>query len=566
MDSTNTAQKKPWLRQDFTTYFLAFLVSANGIYILADTLIVQVSTHHNFHLNRLVIGLPLVIGLTLIYLGFQLRKRKQTAWIVSVLAYAFYLGVNIEELILRKHLENGFIHEYFQAIILPLVVVSLLISYRKRYIVKSDIQGINSSLKVSAIILLAAFIYGTAGFLLMDDSDFHTEFSLPTAMHYTVDQFNVTTSHPLVPHTERARLFLDTLSLVSTVAVIYALISLFQPLRARFSDHTAERTELLKLLDRYGGRSEEFFKVWPHDKQYFFSDNHESVLAFHSSNGVALCLGSPSGDKKEFKSLMTNFSNLCFGNDWLPAYAHIEDEYQELYDELGFSLQKIGQEAIVDLKHFQTETIKSKYFRQIFNRFQKNQYSYEILSPPHHSAVIDRLETISNEWLSKGGRDERGFAMGYFSREYIQLCRILVVRDAADTIQAFLNILPADFDKEEADFDMLRHSSTALGNVNDYLLISLIEKLSGEGYLRLNLGLCPLDGLKEEGDDTEKNSLINSFLAFAYANGDRFYSFQGLHRFKSKYEPEWRDRYVAYQGGLRGFTRTMTALMRAMRL
>jgi phosphatidylglycerol lysyltransferase len=400
----------------------------------------------------------------------------------------------------------------------------------------------------------------------MDDSDFHTEFSLPTAMHYTVDQFNITTSHPLSPHTKRARLFLDTLSLVSSVAVLYALINLFQPLRARFADHTAERTRLLGLLERYGGRSEEFFKVWPHDKQYYFSNDHSSVISFHCTNGVALCLGSPTGDRDTFKSLMTNFSTLCFGNDWLPAYVHIEDDYQDLYDELGFSLQKIGQEAIVNLNKFQTETIKSKYFRQIINKFNKNQYSYEILSPPHHNAVVDRLETISNEWLSKGGRDERGFAMGYFTQEYIQLCRVLVVRDAADTIQAFLNILPADFDKEEATFDMLRHSNSALGNVNDYLLIGLIEKLADEGYLRLNLGLCPLVGLKEEGADSEKNSLINSFLSFAYANGDRFYSFQGLHKFKAKYEPEWRDRLVAYQGGLRGFTRTMTALMRAMRL
>jgi phosphatidylglycerol lysyltransferase len=95
--------------------------------------------------------------------------------------------------------------------------------------------------------------------------------------------------------------------------------------------------------------------------------------------------------------------------------------------------------------------------------------------------------------------------------------------------------------------------------------MNLINYLAGHGYQELNLGLCALAGLNEEPND-EQTTLIHNFLRFAYANGDRFYSFQGLYRFKAKYEPEWRDRYVAYQGGVRGFARTMSALMRAMKV
>jgi lysylphosphatidylglycerol synthetase-like protein (DUF2156 family) len=51
-----------------------------------------------------------------------------------------------------------------------------------------------------------------------------------------------------------------------------------------------------------------------------------------------------------------------------------------------------------------------------------------------------------------------------------------------------------------------------------------------------------------------------------YSNGDRFYSFSGLHRFKDKYHPDWQDRYIAYPGGVRNFTRILTALNRAMKV
>lgn len=157
--------------------------------------------------------------------------------------------------------------------------------------------------------------------------------------------------------------------------------------------------------------------------------------------------------------------------------------------------------------------------------------------------------------------------MGYYTPEYLQICNVMVARDAAGTIQAFVSLVPAEFDREEATYDLLRHQTGSLGNINDYLLMNLIGYLAAEGYKRLNLGLCPLVGLDHEADDDEeKNKLIDSVMRFAYANGDRFYSFSGLHRFKAKYEPEWRDRYVAYQGGLRGFSRTMAALMRTMKV
>ena len=79
----------------------------------------------------------------------------------------------------------------------------------------------------------------------------------------------------------------------------------------------------------------------------------------------------------------------------------------------------------------------------------------------------------------------------------------------------------------------------------------------------LILGLCPLVGMDNVEDD---KGLISKILSFAYANGDRFYSFSGLYRFKNKYEPIWKPRYVAYKGGIRNFTKVMNSLMRVMSL
>jgi phosphatidylglycerol lysyltransferase len=225
--------------------------------------------------------------------------------------------------------------------------------------------------------------------------------------------------------------------------------------------------------------------------------------------------------------------------------------------------QKIGEEAIVAIDHFLSTVKRDKYFRQITNRYAKLAYTTELLSPPHNQAVIDRLKTVSRDWLALPGRAERVFMMGQFNEAYLQQCPLLVARDAAGTIQAFMNLLPKIGEPTEANYDMLRHTKESPGNVNDFLLMNCIDQLHQLGFKTLNLGLCPLAGMHKT-TETEK-TVIDGALRFLYANGDRLYSFSGLHRFKSKYQPEWSGRYIAYKGGIRGFTRTLTALNTAMK-
>jgi phosphatidylglycerol lysyltransferase len=542
---------------------ISIIIALNGIYMLASTLIEQIAVHHGSHITNIQVDVPLLLGLSVLYLSTLLRRRKRTAWIVTLFAYAFYLCLGIFQLLSRTPAHGLHIHILLRVIVFPCIILALLLAFQREFVVKSDIRGFRVAARFSAVILLIALLYGVIGFQLLDNVDFHQEINLPLSVHYTIDQFNITTQKPLQPYTKRAHLFVDSLSFISSAAVVYALISLFQPIRLRLSDQSYSRERLLSLMERYGAPSEEFFKLWPHDKQYFFDKTGQSGIAFHAFHGVALCLSDPVGDPLSFSSLLTDFRSMCFGNDWLPAFIHVSDHNKTLYEKNDFTLQKLGQEAVVNLEAFNNDVAGNKYFRQIRNKFKKQGYSNELLQPPHHQAVLDRLKTISNDWLGQGGRTERGFAMGYYTSEYIQQCPVMVARDAAGTIQGFVNLVPAKFDNEEATYDLLRNSKGSLGNINDFLLMNLIDQLHKQDFKRLNLGLAPLGGLKDNKD--EERTLIDNLLQFAYANGDRFYSFSGLYRFKAKYEPEWQDRYIAYQDGMRGFSRTITALTRCMR-
>lgn len=546
---------------------LSYGVALNGILIIAGVLHDQVGG--NFlrpefgSISGLIFSLPLFLGLTLVYLSVLLQRRKRTAWLVTILVYGFVMGLNILRLVGVHHISENFsaLRDAVN-ILLPAAIVAVLTLLDDQFTVKSDIRSFGVSLRFVVAAMCIALVYGVVGFLFLDVHDFHHEISLGEAVHRTIDQFGLTTSSDIIPYTRRAHIFLSSLSVISLAAVGYAFLSFFQPLRARFSDQSEYRRTTERLLSKYNGNSEDFFKLWPHDKYYFFNAAQNAGVAYTVRHGIALVVGDPMGSSKDFPKLITTFDEWCRSNDWRVAYVHVTEQHAKLYQQKQFGLQKIGEEAVLNLGHFKEHVQNDKYFRHIRSRFEKQGYACELLKPPHSQALMNRLSAISAEWLERPGRAERGFMMGAFNAQYMQQCPVMVLRDQASTIQAFINQIPS-YDPEEANFDLLRHTSEALGNSNDRLLLAFIDELHAEGFKRLNLGLCPLSGLD---DADQERTVIDNALRFVYANGDRFYSFSGLRRFKEKYQPEWQDRYIAYRGGVSGFTKTLNALNRAMRV
>ena len=553
--------KSRYVHKAFMLQLLAYGVLFDGIEMLLGALSSHVTLNrHSITAHGLRITVPILGGITLVYLATLLKRRKEHAWYVTIGVYTFLLVVNLGSLLDARLDPEPSMANVIRSVALPICILFGLAYYHKEFTVKSDTQSFYQSLRFISLVLAITFSYGIIGFLLLDKRDFHEEISLLQASHYTVDQFGLTTAHQIMAVTYRGRVFLDSLSLVSIVSVGYALLSLFQPLRARFADQTAHRQQMQELLRYNPSSSEDFFKLWPHDKTYFFLDNFQAGLAYHVNRGVALSVGDPAGAQSHLPKLISAFEQQCRTNDWLPAFVHTSPVFTKLYKAHGFSLQKIGQAAIVDVDHFVREVAPGKYFRQIQNRFGKQGYSVELLQPPHHKAVLSRLREVSDDWLALPGKSERGFMMGYFSEEYLEVGPLLVMRDAAGSIQGFINQIPS-YDPGEANFDFLRYSKHAPGNTNDFLLMNFIRLLQESGTKRLNLGLSPLAGFDQPTDD---RTVLDSLFSFVYSNGDRLYSFSGLHRFKTKYEPSWEDRYIAYKKGLRGITRTAQALNRTM--
>jgi phosphatidylglycerol lysyltransferase len=98
----------------------------------------------------------------------------------------------------------------------------------------------------------------------------------------------------------------------------------------------------------------------------------------------------------------------------------------------------------------------------------------------------------------------------------------------------------------ELSVDLMRHANSTSRILMDYLFIETMLWGKAQGYRWFNLGMAPLSGMQ----DREFAPVWNRMAAFLYRHGEHFYNFGGLRRYKEKFDPEWRPRYLACPGGL----------------
>jgi phosphatidylglycerol lysyltransferase len=318
----------------------------------------------------------------------------------------------------------------------------------------------------------------------------------------------------------------------------------------------SERARAAAILSHYGRDPLDFFKLWP-DKSYFLSPTSRCFIAYKAAWSVAISLGDPVGPDEELEPTVRAFLRFCDTAGWTAAFHQVGSKLVPMYRRLGFRTLKIGEGATVDLTHFRVNTIHRRAFRKIRRRFEGAAYALSRSVPPHAPRLLDEAEQVSDEWLSLPGRRERAFTVGRFDRAYLGQTPLFALRDPSGRLLAFVNEIPA-YRPGTSTIDLMRHRRVIPNGTMDYLMASLLLELARSGCQRFSLGLAPFAGV----GDKPGASLEERGARFLFEHLNHFFSYKGLRHYKAKFEPEWEDVFLAYQGGARGLVRTTVALNR----
>ena len=178
--------------------------------------------------------------------------------------------------------------------------------------------------------------------------------------------------------------------------------------------------------------------------------------------------------------------------------------------------------------------------------------------PPHNPSLLDQAEAVSREWLSLPGRRERGFSLGQFDKEALKEQIIYALEDRDGKIIAFVNEAKS-YRQGEVSADMMRHRVTVPNGSMDYLFAKLLLRLKEKGFKRFNLGLAALSGVGDKPGATLEERACHQI----YEHLNRFFSYKGLRKYKEKFDADWEESFLVYEGGPPGLVRTALALARA---
>ena len=523
----------PSIRRNWPIWLVSLFTFLNGAWSITSILLTRVPQRVQYFLPFGVVHwtrlLTLVIGFILIYLSIHLFQRRRTAWWVAILA----TGLAI--------LAHSIHPRIFYAALPDVATFVLLLIFRERFSVRSESRNI----KLGLLLLLGSFflalLYGTIGFLMLGVKDFGMAFSFHDAIIRTLRQFALFGNTDLVAATRQARWFLDSLDTICLVAIGFALYSLFRPIVYRFVELPQERAHALTIVEKNGNSTFDYFKTWS-DKSFFFSGTRQSFIAYHTISGVAFCLADPVGPEEEKSVLITNFLDYCERNGWMAVFMMPDDPAP--YAKVGLSMLKIGEEATVDLDEFCNHTVNEKYFRYIYRKLEAEGHKVTRHRPPLSNDVLNEVADITKHWLNLPHHREYGFFQGHFDRSYLEKCNVAIVRDKNGKALAFINEVHS-YRPGEATFDMMRHLPGLHWGTMDYLFSCEMITLHNEGYKTFNFGVAPFVGIGERPDATLTEKAVNQILVRL----DRFVHSKGIKQYKLKFKPQWKDSFVAYQGG-----------------
>jgi phosphatidylglycerol lysyltransferase len=89
--------------------------------------------------------------------------------------------------------------------------------------------------------------------------------------------------------------------------------------------------------------------------------------------------------------------------------------------------------------------------------------------------------------------------------------------------------------------DLMRYSDDAPKNIMDFLFVELLNWGRAQGYEAFEFGMAPLAGL----EDRPLAPIMSRVGKLLFERGEEIYNFQGVRRYKDKYDPVWHNRYIA---------------------
>lgn len=486
----------------------------------------------------LVVGaryLLVVSGLAALLVSPAVRRGKRNAWWLALAAAVASVP--------GHHLNEA----DAVGLTVSMSAVAVLAAGRRAFTARSDPALARRGMQTLLVGGAATFAYGTLGLYLLD-----SQFRAATTLGQSaVEALRLLFLLPLAtvePATRHGRWFLESVRFAALGVAMVGVAQLVATVVRRPGHRPEERAQVTDLLERWATTSLAPFQLLD-DKSWYLTADGEAFVGYKVVGGMvggvvgttAVALGGPIGSPEARPRALAEWVAFCLANGWTPALHQVTAADAALAAGAGLRALKIGEEAVIDLTGWDLADRRHKHLRQALRRVERAGAEVVALPTPLDDDTLAELRAVSDAWLHSAGHRERTFTLGRFDPEALRHTPILALRETAPPhrILGFVNVLPS-YRGADGNFDLMRRRPDAPNGAMEALFVALIDRFRAAGLTGMSLGLAPLSGIDGTG-------LADRALRLLYERGGAAFNYEGLRRYKEKWEPRWEPRYVLYR-------------------
>lgn len=469
----------------------------------------------------------------LLFLAGGIRRGQRPAWILTIAIAIVAVALNL--------LKGG---DFEEALALTTLIIYLFIT-RSSFRAPADKPSITRAVRTLIIGVTTTILFSTLiiyGFIEIFKPHFGLTF--PSALYAVSQRLIGMSSQPLPRYISVFANPALELSGIGLAAI--ALFLAFRPVVDRSRGLTIgfgsknDRERARSIISNYSSGTLDYFALRD-DKKYFFA--HRCVIAYANYGTVALVSPDPVGPETTRYQAWKEFVAFANSKGWVVAVLGADQTWLDAYQETGMHSTYVGDEAIVPLTGFELSGKRHKGLRQAVGRIRKYGFTVEFYDPSQASDTL-KNSIYSMMGMSRKGDVERGFSMTLgriFDRSDKGLL-LTVCKDSEQNVVGFCQWVPAPGIKGYS-LDLMRRDLGAHPNgLTDFMIVSTIEHLAGNGYEHLSLNFATMRAvLSGELDSVPQR--VEKWLLIRMSGSMQI---ESLWRFNSKFDPIWHPRYVIY--------------------
>ncbi len=266
------------------------------------------------------------------------------------------------------------------------------------------------------------------------------------------------------------------------------------------------------------------------------------LLLYGTTGNYLVVFSDPVVSPGEERACLESFLDFAEGGGWEVVFYQLSPRWIPYLHDQGFSLFKLGEEALVDLRSFALDGKRFKSLRNMLHHVERAGATLRVLSTDEVGRRLAELRAVSDAWLATKHVPEKRFSVGFFSEAYLRRFPAIIAEDPSGKILGFASLMPGRRGGE-ASLDLMRYLPDAPAGVIDAILVHAFAWAREQGYSVFSLGMAPLSTVGE----SSRAPLWERLSRFLYRHGAYFYNFQGLRQYKQKFHPSWEPRYMGYK-------------------